>query len=188
VARVLPAQGREARAAAEGAEAAWSPSVYLGLEPSGAVLIIAHRSEMGTGIRTARPMVAADALEADWQRVTVEQAIGAPTEGDQHTDGSKSLRDFAAALRQAGATARLMLERAAAAPWGVPVAACQARHHQMVHAASGRSLGYGALAPLAAQQPVPKNEELRVKSPAEFRNTLISEQIHVLVGHVRTLA
>jgi len=124
---------------------------------------------MGTGIRTALPMVAADELEADWQRVTVEQAIGDPKYGDQNTDGSKSIRDFYDALRQAGATGRLMLERAAAAKWGVPVSQCQAFNHQIIHVPSGRSLGYGELAPLAAQQPVPKKDELRFKSPAEFR-------------------
>ena len=168
-ARVLPVKGRDALAAAEGSASPWYPSVYLGIEPSGTVIIVAHRSEMGTGIRTALPTVAADELDADWQRVKVEQAIGDPKYGDQNTDGSKSIRDFYDALRQAGATARLMLERAAAAKWGVPVAECQARNHQIVHAASGRSLGYGELATLAAQQPVPKKEELRFKSPAEFR-------------------
>ncbi len=168
-AQVLPVKGRDALAAAEGSESPWYPSVYLGIEPSGTVIIVAHRSEMGTGIRTALPMVAADELDADWQRVTVEQAIGDPKYGDQNTDGSKSIRDFYDPLRQAGATARLMLERAAAAKWGVPVAQCQARNHQVVHAASGRSLGYGELVTLAAQQPVPKQEELRFKSPAEFR-------------------
>ena len=122
-AQLLPVKGRDALAAAEGSESPWSPSVYLGIEPSGTVIIVAHRSEMGTGIRTALPTVAADELDADWQRVTVEQAIGDPKYGDQNTDGSKSIRDFYAALRQAGATARLMLERTAAAKWGVPVAA-----------------------------------------------------------------
>ena len=29
------------------------PSVYLGIEPDGTVFIVTHRSEMGTGIRTA---------------------------------------------------------------------------------------------------------------------------------------
>ena len=57
----------------------------------GTVTIIAHRSEMGTGIRTALPMVAADELETDWTRVRVEQAIGNPQHGDQHTGGSKSI-------------------------------------------------------------------------------------------------
>src|SRR5262245_37539142 len=53
--------------------AALSPSVYLGVDPDGTVFIVTHRSEMGTGIRTSLPMVAADELEADWSRVRIEQ-------------------------------------------------------------------------------------------------------------------
>src|SRR5580692_9639655 len=76
-------------------EAAWAdgptlhPSVYLGVEPDGTVHIVTHRSEMGTGIRTTLPMVAADELEADWKRVRIEQGIGDKRYGDQNTDGSK---------------------------------------------------------------------------------------------------
>ena len=45
--------------------AALHPSVYLGIEPDGTVFIVTHRSEMGTGIRTSLPLVAADELDAD---------------------------------------------------------------------------------------------------------------------------
>jgi isoquinoline 1-oxidoreductase subunit beta len=147
----------------------WRPSVYLGIEPTGAVIIVAHRSEMGTGIRTALPMIAADELDADWKRVKVEQAIGDEKYGSQDTDGSRSIRDFYEAMRRAGATARLMLERAAAAKWAVPADECQARHHRIVHLPDNRSLGYGELTALASKQPVPKVEELRFKTQDEFR-------------------
>src|SRR5260370_1345981 len=66
---------------------AWHPSVYLGLEPDGRVIIAAHRSEMGTGIRTCLPAVVADELDADWKKVTIEQAIGDQKSGSQNTDG-----------------------------------------------------------------------------------------------------
>ncbi len=168
VTRRVPARALQAATGKDDATA-WYPSVYVGIEPSGTVIIVAHRSEMGTGIRTALPMVAADELEADWERVRVEQAIGDPRYGDQNTDGSKSMRDFYQALRDAGATARLMLVRAAAVRWNVPASECSARNHQVVHTATGRSLGYGELATLAAAQPVPRPEELQLKSPAEFR-------------------
>jgi isoquinoline 1-oxidoreductase beta subunit len=48
--------------------AALHPSVYLGIEPNGSVFIVTHRSEMGTGIRTSLPLVAADELDADWKQ------------------------------------------------------------------------------------------------------------------------
>ncbi len=165
-ARVLPLDFLEAT---EAGKSAWSPSVYLGLETDGTVIIVAHRSEMGTGIRSVLPTVVADELEADWKRVKIEQAIGDAKYGSQNTDGSCSIRDFYDAMREAGASARSMLEQAAASKWGVPASECQAQNHQVVHAGSGRKLGYGELVQLAAQQPVPKKAELKFKSAAEFR-------------------
>jgi isoquinoline 1-oxidoreductase beta subunit len=170
VARVLPLDGLGATAtAADVDSAAWHPSVYLGIETDGTVIIVAHRSEMGTGIRSVLPMIAAEELDADWARVKIQQAIGDVKYGSQNTDGSCSIRDFYDAMREAGATARLMLEVAAADKWGVPVAECKAQNHQVVHAKSKRKLGYGELAPLAAKQSKPKQEEIKYKSPAEYR-------------------
>ncbi len=168
-ARVLPLEALAGTESGQSVKAAWSPSVYLGIEPDGTVIIVAHRSEMGTGIRSVLPVVLADELDADWSRVRIEQALGDPKYGSQNTDGSCSIRDFYDAMREAGATARLMLERAAAAKWGVPVTECKAQNHQIVHTGSGRKLGYGELAAPAGQQPVPKKEELKFKSAAEFR-------------------
>ena len=42
--------------------------------------------------------------------------------GNQDTDGSRSVRHFIQPMRLCGASARLMLEQAAAKRWGVPVA------------------------------------------------------------------
>ena len=93
-------------------------------------MITAHRSEMGTGSRTSLPLVVADELDVDWKSVRVEQAIGDQKYGSQNTDGSCSVRDFVEAMHQAGATARLMLERAAARKWAVPAGRSLAPHGQ----------------------------------------------------------
>jgi len=168
-------------------DATWQPSVYLGLEPDGRVIIIAHRSEMGTGIRTALPMIVAEELEADWKRVKIEQAIGDKKYGSQDTDGSESIRDFYDPMREAGATARVMLESAAASKWGVPVSECQAKNHEVIHTKSDRKLGFGELVALASKQPVPKKEQLKFKSPAEYRyigkNVPITDLDDILAGH-----
>ncbi len=147
----------------------WQPSVYLGMEPTGIVTIVSHRSEMGTGIRTSLPMIAADELDVDFKNVRVEQAIGDAKYGSQDTDGSNSIRSFYEPLRIAGATARTMLERAAAAKWGVPAGECKGRMEQVIHTASGKKIAYAELVTLAASQAVPKKEELIYKSPAEYR-------------------
>ena len=52
------------------------PNVFVGIETDGTVYIIAHRSEMGNGSRTALPRVLADELDADWNRVKIVQAVG----------------------------------------------------------------------------------------------------------------
>ncbi len=131
-------------------------------------------------------MVVADELEADWKRVKIEQAIGDAKYGSQDTDGSDSIRDFYDPMREAGATARMMLESAAAAKWGVPVAECQAKNHEVVHAKSGRKAGFGELVATAAKQPVPKKEQLKFKSPAEYRyigkNVPIADLDDILAG------
>jgi isoquinoline 1-oxidoreductase beta subunit len=171
VARVMSesasAQGAVSGPRAE--SATLHPSVYLGVEPDGTVFIVTHRSEMGTGIRTSLPMVAADELDADWSRVRIEQGLGDPKYGDQNTDGSRSIRDYYSAFRQAGASARSMLVRAAAAQWSVPVAQCVAQNHEVIHQASGRRLAYGALVPAAARLTVPKAEALTFKPKTAWR-------------------
>lgn len=175
------------RGAAETVDtAAWHPSVYLGVETDGTVIIVAHRSEMGTGIRTALPMVAADEMDADWSKVKIQQAIGDRKYGDQNTDGSNSIKSFYQPMREAGATARAMLESAAASKWGVPVSECHASNHEVVHSAKGK-LGFGELATLAAQQPVPKKEDLKFKPASEYRyigkNVPITDLDKIVSGH-----
>jgi isoquinoline 1-oxidoreductase beta subunit len=147
----------------------WQPSVYLGIEPDGAVKIVAHRSEMGTGCRTGLPMIVADELEADWVRVQVIQALGDAKYGSQDTDGSCSVRDFYDRLRLAGATARTMLENAAATKWDVPPDECRGQNHFVVHVKTGRKLGYGALAELASTATAPHQGVIRLKTPDHFR-------------------
>ncbi len=146
------------------------PSVFLGIQPDGTVVIVAHRTEMGNGVRTSLPRIVADELDADWSRVTVIQGDGDARYGSQDTDGSHSVREFFDTLREAGATARLMLVRAAAQQWGVPESQCVADPvHVVSDKSSNRKLGYGELAAAAAKLPVPKKEELKLKSPQEWR-------------------
>jgi isoquinoline 1-oxidoreductase beta subunit len=145
------------------------PSVYLGIDTDGTAYIVAHRSEMGSGSRTALPRIVADELDADWTRVKIVQAIGDEKYGDQDTDGSHSVRSFFDTLREAGGTARLMLVRAAAAQWGVPATECSTNLHTVVHKASGRKLDYGELAAAAGKLEVPKKEEVKLKARSEWR-------------------
>ncbi len=151
------------------AKAPLRPNVYLAIDADGTTYLIAHRSEMGSGSRTALPRIVADELDADWARVKLVQATGDEKYGDQDTDGSHSVRSFFDVLRESGATARLMLVRAAAAQWGVPAIECSTNLHTVVHKASGKKLGYGELATAAAKLDVPKKEDVKLKPRSEWR-------------------
>ena len=152
----------------EGAATTFSPSVYLGIEPSGTVVIVAHRSEMGTGIRSVLPAIVADELEADWKHVKVEQAIGDKKFGDQNTDGSCSIRDFYTTVRQQAAAARQMLVDTAASKWNVPASECKAENSFVVHT-SGKKIGYGEIVAGGVTASPRKTEDVVLKKPSEFR-------------------
>jgi isoquinoline 1-oxidoreductase beta subunit len=147
----------------------FQPGLWMSIAPDGTVTIVAHRSEMGCGSRTALPLIVTDELDADWSKVKIEQAIGDPRYGDQDTDGSHSVRSNFELMRQVGAAGRAMLITAAAQQWNVSVNDCSTEPHFVVHKASGRKLGYGELASAAAKLPVPKVDDLKLKNRSEWR-------------------
>ncbi len=139
----------------------FSPNAYLKISPDDRVTIVVARSEMGQGVRTALPMILAEELEADWQKISIEQAGASTLFGDQTTGGSASVRTTWDPMRKAGATAREMLISAAAATWGVARAECKAQNGTVLHSASNRRLTYGALAENAAKITPPADVALK---------------------------
>ncbi|MFN8940390.1 MAG: molybdopterin cofactor-binding domain-containing protein [Acidobacteriota bacterium] len=160
---------------ASAAPSAWQPSVYLGFEADGTVVITAHRSEMGTSSKTSLPIMLADELEADWKKVRVEQALGDEKYGSQNTDGSCSIRDFGHAMLKAGATARTLFERAAAQKWGCQPGDVAANQSTVVNGRTKARLTFAELLPIAAKLDLPKDHELRYKTPDQYK--LIGKKI-----------
>jgi isoquinoline 1-oxidoreductase subunit beta len=146
------------------------PHVFISIDPSGLVTIVAHRAEMGTGAKTSLPMVITEELEADWSRVKIVQSPGDEKKyGNQNTDGSRSMRHFIQPMRECGAAMRQMLETAAAQRWSVGVAEVQAQNHEVVHKPSGKKLGYGELAVAASALPTPPADQIKLKDESAFR-------------------
>ena len=150
-----------AQAAGFAGKDALAPNAYLRVAPDGTVTVLIARSELGQGSSTALAMLVAEELEADWRTVRIEQAIPSSVYGDMSTGGSASIRSLWKPMRQAGAQAREMLVRAAAARWKVDRDACRAMNGEVEHAASGRRLAYGALVAAAAKLPVPADPALK---------------------------
>jgi isoquinoline 1-oxidoreductase beta subunit len=147
------------------------PKIFVSIAPDGIVTIVAARAEMGTGAaRTTLPMIVAEELDADWAKVRIKQSPGdEKTYGNQDTDGSRSVRHFLQPMRLCGATARTMLEQAAAKRWGVSPAECAAQNHEITHKPTGRKLGYGEVAADAAALPIPPADQVKLKDPSAFR-------------------
>ena len=123
----------------------FAPNAFIRISPSGEVTIIAHKPEMGQGIRTSLPMVVAEELDVDWASVKIQAGMFDSVYGSQSAGGSTSTPTSYAPMRQMGATARAMLVAAAADTWGVPAAECTTASGSVLHAASGRKATYGSL-------------------------------------------
>lgn len=146
-----------------------APNVYLTIGSDGKVTIVAHRSEMGQGIRTSLPLIVADELGADWTKVEIIQAEGDEKKyGNQNTDGSFSVRMFYKPMREAGAIARLLLLRAAAKEWNVDVDQLDTKNGQVIQRESSKKKDFGDLVETAKALPIPKASEVKLKDRQQF--------------------
>jgi isoquinoline 1-oxidoreductase subunit beta len=154
-------------------DAPFAPNAFLRIDRTGKVTFVMPVIEMGQGTYTSIPMLIAEELEVDVDKVAIEHSppddklYANPLIGLQLTGGSTAIRGTYVPLRRAGATARVMLVTAAAQRWKVDPATCRAQNGVVVHAPTGRKLGYGALVDAAAKLPVP--EKVALKEPADFK-------------------
>jgi isoquinoline 1-oxidoreductase beta subunit len=148
----------------------WIPNLYVRIDTDGTVTIVSKNPEAGQGVKTAFPMVVAECLEVDWQKVRVEQAPLDDRYGRQVVGGSRGTPDGWDDLRVAGAGALYLLKSAAAKQWNVPVSELRAASGVISHPGSARSAKYEELLAAAAALPAPDIANLQLKSrPEEFR-------------------
>lgn len=143
------------------------PNAFIRIGDDGAVTLMAPNPEIGQGVKTSLPMIIAEELCVDWQKIKVEFAPLDARYGNQVAGGSGSVRGRFEPLRKAGATAKTMLVAAAAGKLNVPVEECEAESGSVVHRPTGRKLSYGSLAAIAATLPVPA--EIKLKNPKDFK-------------------
>src|SRR5690606_12343844 len=134
----------------------------LSVSPDGHIVIFSPNPELGQSMKSSFPIIAAEELDADWEKVKVVQAhLDTEKYDRQVTGGSGAMPHSWERLRQAGATARQMLMEAAAKRWEVSVGSLSTAKGQVIHQESGRKLSYGELANEAAQLPVPAEVKLK---------------------------
>jgi isoquinoline 1-oxidoreductase beta subunit len=160
---------RDLTSAGDGAASVAELSAFISVTPDGAVTIVAKNPEIGQGVKTSLPMMVADELDCDWHQVHIAQADLDPKRyGDQSAGGSSATPDNWLPMRQAGAAARAMLIQAAALKWRLPAAELTTSKGRIFQRGSGRSIGYGEVATLAATLAPPDPKTIRLKEPAQF--------------------
>jgi isoquinoline 1-oxidoreductase beta subunit len=147
-------------------------NAFIAIGADDSITLTMPKVEMGQGTYTSIPMLIAEELEVDMNKIVLRHAppdakvYGAPF-GDQFTGGSLSMRTMYEPMRQTGAAARMVLIQAAANEWKVPAESCTAAHGEVVHAASGRRLKYGKLVAAAGQLKAP--EKIALKDAKDFK-------------------
>ena len=164
------AHARSERADATGPSALGG---FVRISRQGRISLVMPSVEMGQGIYTAEAALLSEELDVRLDQI---EPIAAPPDASlyaqplfkaQMTGGSTSIRGFWTPLREAGAAARSMLVAAAARTWGVHPDECATKDGTILHSSTGRVLGYGDVAELAATLPIPEHPKL--KSPGDFK-------------------
>ncbi|NWB48875.1 xanthine dehydrogenase family protein molybdopterin-binding subunit [Pseudomonas gingeri] len=161
-------------ATAKVAERGTQVPAFLEIRPDGTVRLLSPFMEGGQGTHTAMAQIVGEELDADPATFIVEsappgEAYVVMENGMRITGGSMSVRMSYPTMRRLGALARTMLLQAGAEHLGVPLAELSTEPGRVVHASSGRSLGYGELAGRALDMPVPDPSTLQLRDPSQFR-------------------
>lgn len=123
---------------------------------------------MGQGTNTAMAMLVAEELGVDWGHIAIRPIVVRPIYtnpafGMLKTGASLSVKGRYLQLRQLGASARIMLERAAADRLKVSPSDCHGAGGA-VQCPGGKRIPYGELIDAAAALPVPQDVPLKPKS------------------------
>ncbi|NKC15084.1 MAG: molybdopterin-dependent oxidoreductase [Gammaproteobacteria bacterium] len=157
-------------AAPQGAAGAIRFNPFVTIDGDGTVTVVVKHFEMGQGTTTGLATLVAEELDVPWESIKV---VFAPANGElyknlafglQATGGSTAIANSFQQYRTAGAAARDMLVRAAAAAWNVP--AEQVALDNGMLKAGARTAGIGELVAAAAKLAPAKAPKL--KDPSQF--------------------
>jgi isoquinoline 1-oxidoreductase subunit beta len=167
----IPQSGRLAGFMPSTAGDLFIPNAFLKIAADNSITVILAHSEMGQGIWTTLPMLIAEELDADWKDIKVEHcpvdsAYNHTVFGIQITGGSSTTWSEFDRYRMAGATARVLLVRAAAKYFSVAENQCKSENGFVI--AGTNKISYGELVNEASSIPIPQNIVLRPPSQWKF--------------------
>jgi isoquinoline 1-oxidoreductase beta subunit len=143
-------------------------NAYIFIDSSGRVTIYNNRPEMGQGTFESIPMIIAEELEVDINKVNIMQSPASrKLYGDQMVVGSRSISDNFDLMRKIGASAKEILITAAANQWNIHAEDCYAQNSTVIHRASGKKLTYGELAEAASK--ISPSQNPKLKAPKDFK-------------------
>src|SRR5205809_416431 len=149
-------------------------NIWVAIKPDDTCVIRIARTEMGQGTLTGLAQLVAEELECDWSKVTTEgitpgrNLASKRAWGEMGTGGSRGIRTSQDYVRRGGAAARIMLLRAAAGEWKVPVAELTVSKGVITHAASKRKTSYGKVAAAASKVTPPDPKTIKLKDPKDW--------------------
>jgi isoquinoline 1-oxidoreductase beta subunit len=157
---------------------------YLSIATDGTITILSPNPELGQNVMTSFPMIVADELDADWNKVKVIQAPLDKKFDRQSTGGSGAIPHSWKRLRTAGATARYLLIAAAAKKWNVDASECTAANSFVIHNKTGNKLSYGELAEEASKITVPADVPLKNRKDFKIIGTAVKnvENKNIITG------
>jgi isoquinoline 1-oxidoreductase beta subunit len=166
----------QAQQAVPAAAKAMSP--WVSIAPDGTVTILSAGAEMGQGSSTSLPLILAEEMDADWDKVKIEwcpadaetYGYGPPGNKQMSITGSRAVQQYYAQLRVAGAQVRKVLIANAAQKWSVDPASLKTEPGLVVNPATGAKLSYGEIAAFGTvPETLPAIAESELKKPADFR-------------------
>src|SRR6187397_2073901 len=157
---------------------------YLSIATDGTITIYSPNPELGQNVMTSFPMIVAEELDADWNKVKAVQAPLDKRFDRQSTGGSGAIPHSWKRLRTAGATARYLLIAAAAKKWNVDASECTAANSFVIHNKTGNKLSYGELAEEASKITVPTDIPLKNRKDFKIIGTAVKnvENKNIITG------
>ncbi len=155
-------------------------TAWVQLTGDGRVIIYNPAAEMGQGSMTSLPVIFAEEMDADWDRVevvfspqvaTIYGSDGWSTERKvMLSAGSRITSGYFNSMRKAGAQARYIMRHSAATHWDVPLSEVTTAPGRVLHPQSGRSLSFAQMVPLLQlPEALPEVADSDLKSPEDFR-------------------